>query len=157
MSNKYDFDTSILNIADDFYEAYLRCAEGKNPTVDEYNRTRYEVVNVPAIVNGAFAIELYIKSMSRAGKRKLQKMKHNIKDLLLTLDQSIQDEIKQEVEPKLESYQTYDECLDGVSDSFVFWRYIHTKKDFGFGLNDTLKILPLFLNAIRTIAKNHNR
>ena len=95
MSNKYDFDTSILNIADDFYEAYLRCAEGKNPTVDEYNRTRYEVVNVPAIVNGAFAIELYIKSMSRAGKRKLQKMKHNIKDLLLTLDQSIQDEIKQ--------------------------------------------------------------
>lgn len=49
-----DFDTSITNIADDFCEAYLRCLKGKNPTVDEFNRTRCEVVNVPAIVNGAF-------------------------------------------------------------------------------------------------------
>lgn len=152
-----DFDTSITNIADDFYEAYLRCLKGKNPTVDEFNRTRYEVVNVPAIVNGAFAIELYIKSMSKAGKSKLKKMKHNIKDLLSTLDQSIQDEIRKEVEPKLDSYQTYDDCLDGIDNAFVFWRYIHTKKDFGFGLNDTLKVLPLFLNAIRTIAKRNNQ
>ena len=152
-----DFDTSIINIADDFYEAYLRCIEGKNPTVDEFNRTCYEVVNVPAIVNGAFAIELYIESMSRASKRKLKKMNHNIKDLLLTLDQSIQAEIKKEVEPKLESYQIYDDCLDGINNAFVFWRYIHTEKDFGFGLNDTLKVLPLFLNAIRAIAKRNNQ
>ena len=157
MQKNYEFDTSIITIADDFYEAYLRCVESKNPTVDEYNRIRYEVVNVPAIVNGAFALELYIKNLSRAGKRKLTKMKHNIKDLLLTLDQSIQDEIKKEIEPKLESYQTYDECLDGINDSFVFWRYVHTKKDFGFGLNDTLKVLPLFLNAIRAITKRDNQ
>lgn len=157
MPKNYDFDTSIITIADDFYEAYLRCVEGKNPTVDEYNRIRYEVVNVPAIVNGAFALELYIKSLSRAGKRKLTKMKHNIKGLLLTLDQSIQDEIRKEIEPKLERYQTYDECLDGINDSFVFWRYVHTKKDFGFGLNDTLKVLPLFLNATRAITKRDNQ
>lgn len=106
---------------------------------------------------GLFAIELYIKSMSKAGKSKLKKMKHNIKDLLSTLDQSIQDEIRKEVEPKLDSYQTYDDCLDGIDNAFVFWRYIHTKKDFGFGLNDTLKVLPLFLNAIRTIAKRNNQ
>lgn len=153
----HDFDTSITNIADDFYEAYLRCLEGKNPKVDKYNRTRYEVVNVPAIVNGSFAIELYIKSMSKASKSKLKRMKHNIKDLLSTLDQSIQDEIKKEVEPKLENYQTYDDCLDGINNAFAFWRYIHTKKDFGFGLNDTLKALPLFLNVIRAIAKRENQ
>ena len=149
----HDFDTSILNIADDFYEAYLRCSEGKNPTVDEFNRTRYEVANVPAIVNGAFAMELYIKSISRVGKRQLWKKKHNLKELLLTLDQQLQDEIREAVEPKLERYQTYEECLDGINNAFVFWRYIHTKQDFGFGLNNTLKVLPIFLDVIREIAK----
>ena len=149
----YDFNTSIIKIADDFYEAYLRCLEGKNPTVDEFNRIRYEVANIPAIVNGAFAMELYIKSMSRASKRKLKKKKHNIKDLLSTLDQSLQDEIRKEVESKLEKHYEYDKCLDGINDAFVFWRYIHTRKNFGFGLNNTLNVLPIFLEAIRNIAK----
>lgn len=150
----HDFNTSIINIADDFYEAYLRCLEGKNPTVDEFNRTRYEVANIPAIVNGAFAMELYIKSVSRAGKRKLKKKKHNIKDLLLTLDQSLQDEFRKEVESKLQKHYEYDKCLDGINDAFVFWRYIHTRKSFGFGLNNTLNVLPIFLEAIRNIAKH---
>ena len=149
----HDFDTSIINIADDFYEAHLRCLEGKNPNVDEFNRTRYEVANVPAIVNGAFAMELYIKSVSRAGKRKLKKKKHNIKDLLSTLDQSLQDEFRKEVESKLEKPYEYNKCLDGINDAFVFWRYIHTRKNFGFGLNNTLNVLPIFLEAIRNIAK----
>lgn len=147
------FDTSIINIAEDFYEAYLRCSEGKNPTIDEFNRTRYEVVNVPAIVNGAFAIELYIKSMSALSNKELIKKRHSIKALLSTLDKPIQDEIRQEVESKLEEYQTYDECLKGINNAFTFWRYVHTKPDFGFGLNETLKVLPIFLDSIRLIAK----
>ena len=153
MSSNPDFDTSILNIADDFYNAYLRCLEGKNPTTDEFNRTRYETVNVPAIVNGAFAMELYIKSVSHVGKRKLKEKKHNIKDLLSTLDQSLQDEFRKEIESKLEKRYEYDKCLDGINDAFVFWRYIHTRKNFGFGLNNTLIVLPIFLETIRSIAK----
>ena len=153
MSNNPDFNTSILNIADDFYNAYLRCLEGKNPTVDEFNRTRYEVANVPAIVNGAFAIELYIKSMSPLSNKELVPKKHSISKLLLTLDQSVQDEIKREVESKLEKHYKYDDCLKGINNAFVFWRYIHTKPDLGFGLNNTLNVLPIFLEAIRNIAK----
>ena len=30
----HNFDTSILNIAEDFYHAYSRCLEEKNPTKD---------------------------------------------------------------------------------------------------------------------------
>ena len=147
------FDTSIINIADDFYEAYLRCLEGKNPTVDEFNRTRFEVVNIPAIVNGAFAIELYIKSMSPLSNKELVQKKHSISKLLLTLNQSTQDEIKREVESQLEKHFKYDDCLKGINNAFAFWRYIHTKPDLGFGLNNTLNVLPIFLETIRNIAK----
>ena len=147
-----DFDTSIINVANDFYEAYLRCSEGRNPIVDEFNRVHYEAPNIPAIVNGAFALELYLKSMSKLSDEELKKKKHRIKALILSLDQPIQDQIRREVEPKLQSYQNYDKCLSGISNAFTFWRYIHTKQDFGFGLNETLKVLELFVNAARNIA-----
>lgn len=151
----YDFDNSIIKIADDFYEAYLRCKEGKNKTSDEFNTTSYEVVNVPAIVNGAFAIELYIKGLSHLSNRELKSKKHSIKALLLTLEPPIQEDIRKEVEHKLDKNQTYEECLKCIDKAFVFWRYIHTKKGFGFGLNKTLNYLDVFFDAIRVVVKRH--
>ena len=58
----YDFRTDIVLIADDFYDAYQRCREGKHP-IQIDNVIKYSTCNVPAIVNGAFALELYFKSM----------------------------------------------------------------------------------------------
>lgn len=62
MSTFYNFDVSIINIADDFFEAYKRCKEGKNPR-SNHGCIAFSVVNIPAIVNAAFASELYLKSM----------------------------------------------------------------------------------------------
>ena len=64
-----DFNVSIRNIANDFYSAYKRCIEGKNPHIDEYGRHVMEVVNVPAIVNAAFACELYLKLLIKSETR----------------------------------------------------------------------------------------
>ena len=47
---EYDFRTDILLIADDFYDAYKRCREGKNP-VHFDGAIKYSACNVPAIVN----------------------------------------------------------------------------------------------------------
>ena len=151
-----DFDTSIINIADDFYEAYLRCAEGKKP-VKEGGCIRYGAANVPAIVNGAFAMELYLKSISQVSEKELKQKKHSLKALFLTLELPIQDEIRQSVESQLDGRFTFDECLKGINHAFVFWRYIHKQQNFGFGLNNTLLVLPIFLETIRDIAKCHRQ
>lgn len=154
---KHDFDTSIVNIADDFYEAYLRCIEGKNLTIDEYNRTCYKVVNVPAIVNGAFAMELYLKSVSSVSEKELKQKRHSLKALFLTLEQSTQDDIRKSMESKLNGRFTFDECLKGINHAFVFWRYIHKQQNFGFGLNNTLLVLPIFLETIRDTVKRYRQ
>lgn len=144
-----DFDTSILNIAEDFYHAYLRCLEGKNPTKDEYGRIRYDVVNIPAIVNGAFALELYLKSLSPLSKEELKQKRHSIKKLFLTLDNDTQERIRDEVEKELPLDYTFEKGLAIINNAFTFWRYIHTKPDLGYGLNVTLNVLPAFIKVIR--------
>ena len=145
MSNNPDFDTSILNIADDFYDAYLRCLEGKNPSVDEFNRTRYETANVPAIVNGAFAIELYIKS--RLDKKTEG---HNLRLLFNKLDKELKDSIRNEIESKIDNRLTsFNKLFKTVANAFEYWRYIHEKKDLGYGLNITLNNLSIVIETIR--------
>ena len=155
LNMNYVFDKSIIKIADDFYEAYLRCLEGKNKTSDG-NVTSYEVVNVPAIVNGAFAIELYIKSMSRLINEQLKNKRHSVKALLKTLEPSIRKEIREEVELRLDNNQAYNECLECINDAFVFWRYVHTENGFGFGLNKTLNYLNVFISAIKMVVGRHS-
>lgn len=151
MNVKYDWSRDILDIADDFYEAYKRCGEEK-PVVDNRNgKIRGSVVNVPSIVNGAFALELYLKSLIPEKQRKISG--HSFSVLYSVLSTENQDFIKQRVEPKIKGWNflTFDTALEGISQSFEYWRYIHEKEDFGFGLNMTLNILPLFLEAIREL------
>lgn len=61
---EYDLQTNILLQAQDFYEAFNRCIEGKNPHIDEKGRYTSFVANIPAIVNGAFACELYFNCLT---------------------------------------------------------------------------------------------
>ena len=150
----HDFDTTILNIAEDFYHAYSRCLEEKNPTKDEYGRIRYDVVNVPAIVNGAFALELYLKSLSPLSDKELKQKRHSIKKLFLTLNIDTQKRIRDEVEKELPSGYTFEKGLTIINNAFTFWRYIHTKPDLGYGLSVTLNVLPAFVNAIRKETKD---
>ena len=146
----YDFDCSIKLIANDFYEAYIRCTEGKNiETIG--NTTILHVVNVPAIVNGSFAIELYLKSMIE--KKNIKD--HNLYFLFNCLDESMKSKIIREIEPQLINERLkFDEALMKISDSFIYWRYIYEKDNFGIGLNITLKLLNIFIEVIKKYAEN---
>ena len=158
MVTKYDWSRGIIDIADDFYEAYKRCREAK-PIVDSLNgKTRGTVVNVPAIVNGTFALELYLKSFIIPYQIEPKKLGHNISKIYSKLEPKLQQQIRNEIEPKLKGWdQTFDEAIDGIGNGFEYWRYIHEKDDLGYGLNMSLNILPLFLDAVRAIIKSNQK
>lgn len=128
MKDKYNWSIDILDIADDFYEAYRRCGEEK-PVIDDRNgKMRGSIVSVPAIVNGAFALELYLKSLIPEKQRRISG--HNFSVLYSVLDAEKQDFIKQRVEPRIKGWHflTFDTALEGISQSFEYWRYIHEKE-----------------------------
>ncbi len=148
----------IVDIADDFYEAFERCGEEKNTRTDEYGRTVSDVVNIPRIVNGTFALELYLKSFISKRQIRIKKLKHNIVDVFSALKPTIQEQIREIVSPKLEEWhQTFDEALHGINDAFVFWRFIHEKSKLNYGFIMSLNVLPPFLDAVRAIIKGNQK
>ena len=139
----------IIEIADDFYEAYKRCIEEKNTRKLEDGRMCSDVVNIPAIVNGAFACELYLKSMQE------EISGHELKELFTSLTKELQEKIRNSIEPKLEEIgKSFDECLEGLSNSFCYWRYVFEKEQIeGLGFQDTLKVLPLFMKTFKEVSQ----
>ena len=147
------FEHNILDIANDFYEAYNRCGEGKNPRI-EGGRHVTDVVNVPRLVNGLFACELYLKSMLTEQTWKGPDG-HNLKALFSLLPKETQREMMEAISAKYNwQFHTVDESFEIISNGFQFWRYIHESEDFGdLGLNGTLRVLPAFLETFREFAK----
>ena len=148
------FEHEILDIADDFYEAYNRCGEGKNRRIDEYGRQVEDVVNVPKLVNGLFACELYLKSM--LPKKSWKKSDgHKLKALFLLLPKEKQTEMYEAISAKYYwELLSLEESFDLISNGFQFWRYIHESVDCGkLGLNGTVCVLPAFLETFREFAK----
>lgn len=146
------FETNIIDIANDFYEAYKRCCEGKDSQTDEYGRTISHYVGIPAIVNGAFACELYLKSIIH--KKYWKTDKHNLKKLLSRLPIEKQTQIYNSITSilDLQNY-SYDDYLNALSNCFDFWRYIHEKENFGkLGFNETIKALSVFLGLFRELS-----
>ncbi len=145
----WDFDMSIQNIANDFYLAYKRCIEGKNPHIDEYGRHVIEVVNVPALVNAAFACELYLKMLIKDDTTR----GHDLEILFDQLEVDDKDKIRNIITERLkkESLEKgFDYYLKGISDDFEFWRYIHEKPDFGeLGLNLGLRAINCFVEGLK--------
>lgn len=158
MSTFYNFDVSIINIADDFFEAYKRCKEGKNPR-SNHGCIAFSVVNIPAIVNAAFASELYLKSMLPKKART-----HNLKDLFYKLSSSIQEELKRQLEPKFNALnweKDFDGYFDDIANVFLFWRYIHEKdKPVGFlgnRINECLIVFAILLPKLKNIAETQSK
>ena len=154
MSEVYFLQTNILLQADDFFEAYKRCIYGKNPKV-EGGCTQYSVVNIPAIVNAAFACELYMKSLI---KEKENKQGHDLKELFDKLTNETQEQIKQFVNEKLETqpFYSFDTLLDLAKNAFVEWRYIfeeeHTDGFMGCFINEYLMFFEYFVTALKDMA-----
>lgn len=148
MSSEYILRTNILMQAEDFAEAYRRCIKEENP-MENNCCVKYSVVNIPAIVNAAFACELYLKSIINKKVRT-----HNLLELFKLLDIDIQALIEQEVNGNLQnlnrnySFKLY---LEKASCVFEDWRYIYEEKHsdgyMGSLINEFLMFFNLFLTA----------
>ena len=154
---EYDFRTNIVLIADDFYDAYLRCCEGKNP-IQIDNVIKYSACNVPAIVNGAFALELYFKSMLLSETRG-----HELKALFDVLSEDIKSDIKESTILQLELLawkKSFEEYLEDIDKIFEEWRYIHeksyTQRYLGNRINEYTQVLQILLPMIKEVAHKHN-
>lgn len=150
---EYDFRTDILLIADDFYDAYKRCREGKNP-VHFDGAIKYSACNVPAIVNGAFALELYFKSMLPP-----KTWGHKLKELYDNLSSEIKCEIKNAANSnlnKLTCDKQFEDYLEDLNNVFVDWRYI-SQKDYAIGflgnrINEYLQVLEILIPVVKEIS-----
>lgn len=158
MCSMYDFDVSIIKIADDFFEAYKRCKEGKNPR-SNHGGIAFSVVNIPAIVNAAFASELYLKSMLTKEVKK-----HNLKTLFDELPCKIQKELEEKIKPEFDALnwgKDFMGYLVDIDDVFEFWRYIHEKdKPIGYlgnRINECLSIFEIILPKLKIVAETYNK
>lgn len=166
---------SIIDMAGDFYETYNRCVENKNVRNNGFGTTIADVVNVPAIVNGAFAIELYLKSMIDPKKIENKRI-HSLKRLFSFLEEKEKNELKTRICEELlkmnwqinnnalqanrkssTEKDIFEICLKGISEAFAYWRYIFEKKNTGFGFLNTLNVLPVFLKNIKVFAEEKEK
>lgn len=95
-----------VDIADDFYEAYIRCFQKENDG---------KIVAVPAFVNGLFACELYFKCLI---EKKI--IGHNLKDLFNALDE---EKKKKLLMIKCDERYTLEGLLKSIGNGFEVWRY----------------------------------
>jgi hypothetical protein len=121
MEETYDLETSILLQANDFFDAYKRCTEARDP-VPFNGGLKYKSLNIPGIANGFFALELYLKSMNPNWKSKIQWDEwHLLKELFMALPSGVQDEIKTKANQKLTGWnwnQNFVEVMEEVSNAF---------------------------------------
>ena len=113
-----------IDIADDFYEAYIRCF-----SINENN----QFVSVPAFANGLFACELYLKLL--IGDRinfLVNTERHDLYKLFDKLDENVKNELKM---AGCNSKYTLELLLHKIGNGFVFWRYCFEdgNEDFGDG------------------------
>lgn len=153
---EYDFRTDIILIADDFYEAFKRCCEGKYP-VQDGNIVKCSACNVPAIVNGAFALELYFKSILPPNMDG-----HKLMGLFNSLEENIKQEIKEEAISKLKKLawkKSFEQYFEDINNLFVDWRYIYEKtykvSELGNKVNEYLQVLNILLQEISGIAHKY--
>lgn len=155
---EYDFRTDILLIADDFYDAYKRCREGKNP-VHFDGAIKYSACNIPAIVNGSFALELYFKSMLPP-----KTWGHKLKELYDNLSSEIKCEIKDAANSRLNKLawdKQFEEYLEDLNNVFEAWRYIH-EKEYAIGylgnrINEYLQVLEILIPVVKEITYKYKK
>lgn len=158
---EYDLQTNILLQAQDFYEAFKRCIEGKNPRIDEDGRHTSDVVNIPAIVNGAFACELFFKCLSSQYVKS-----HSLLEIYSYIEKDIRDQIEQQTIDQIHTIfqykdATFEDVLKDIDNAFVEWRYIfnekHTDCFYGNRINRYVPLLSLLLETLSIIASNLNK
>ncbi len=138
-----------IDIAEDFYVAYLRCFEPNSEN---------KIVAIPGFANGFFACELYLKVLTDNRK----KFSHNLKDLIMDLDENLKKELEEIYNKNkkiLELAGSFEDFLDKTSNGFIFWRYIYEEdnKDFEnkYPFLYSKEFLNMFLPKLKQMSENY--
>ena len=131
-----------LGIADDFYEAYIKCLKTNNDN---------PYVVVPAFVNGLFSCELYLKSILNTNNKG-----HNLKELFDLLDKRKQKELE---DVECDERYTLELLLNGIGNGFEVWRYCFEDehKDFEekYPFEYTNYFLKTYLPVLKRMAQKY--
>lgn len=115
--------------------------------------------SVPAVVNSAFACEVFLKLLLEMEQIAIKKT-HQLEDLFDQLPDQVKADIQQNT---MQKYGTWTDVfglslLHQVSDAFVTWRYNY---EHDFGKDGTMKIeigfLVAFRNALREKCRDYFR
>lgn len=152
--------TNIIETANDFYEAFKRCNKEKNFR-KENGVEIADVVNIPAIVNGCFACELYFKTLLK----RYSKKEHNLYKLFCCLRKKEKELIKTKlgnlIQDSIFQYRkfTFEEILQDIGNAFVDWRYIfeeeHMPGFYGNRINRFIPALHIILANLKEIAESN--
>ena len=152
--DNYELTTNILFQAEDFYETFKRCL-----TEISYQSSsgRGTIVSIPAIVNGAFALELYFNFLSNR-----YHISHSLMKLYSFIPEDTKGLIKDKTYSKLKTIYQYEECsfekiLKDIDNLFVEWRYTFKKNKtqayFGNAINRYISALEIILEEVSIISK----
>lgn len=135
-----------IDVADDFYEAYIRCLK---PDKD------HQIVSIPGFTCGLFACEIYLKViLSKQSEGSRSEKQHDLKQLFILLNDD-----QKEIIRRLNTDPEYniDFLLDQIGNGFVEWRYIYEDGNENFGdkypFLYTERFLSSFLPILQKIAK----
>ena len=127
-----------LSAADSFYLAAERCNQ------QEYIGDHFMWLPVPAIVNYAFACEVYMKALlMEPGAKEIKG--HNLLDLFDMLPNEMQMDIQQTIDC---SKSPFREMLTNTSDLFEECRYIYEYKS----LRINLKFLQELSGSLKSVS-----
>jgi hypothetical protein len=128
-------------------------------------------MSVPAIVNAAFALELFLKSLNVAWNladfdqiqhdgrkaflvsRSARQKGHTPSKLYLELDSQIRDAIERQfsISPLSRGYRSFKDLLEVFDDLFVQWRYVFEGKCRPVNLSQLLASLQFLSEAIHAM------
>ncbi len=132
-----------IGIADDFYEAYIRCLSAN---------ANNNIVAIPAFTNGLFACELYMKLLANKSI-----IGHNLKDLFNKLDDTFKTVLKQ---VKNNSGFSLYELLDKIGNGFEVWRYCfedeHKEFEEKYPFECSEVFLSIYLPVLKEMAHRNN-
>ena len=104
---------------------------------------QFESFMVPAVVNLAFSIELYLKFL--LAKNKTPHRGHKLLDLFDSLDSTIKQEI---IDLTNYDKDEFELLLSKHTEAFVEWRYIHEKN---VSINVDLKFMRKLIDCVESI------
>ncbi len=127
----------IYNQANVFLLGAERCFEMR-----PNGSNSFEAPMVAGVVNTAFALELYLKSL--LCQHNCLKKQHNLDDLFLALPETIQDEIA--IKLGIDSVNLRTKICD-LANAFTEWRYVYEHDGISINSGDLQKISHILKNT----------